>query len=109
MLIAAATLCYCCSPAVAVQMLRADAVCYCCAALLLLLYDRWMTLEPGSTPTGLYLSSAKSGDNSLLEDSVQVSRLPSYSVSYSAGYRVRLMLGCRRLHAARIRALLPFT
>lgn len=36
---------------------------------------KWMKLDAGSSPTGLYLSSAKSGDDSLLEDSVQIATI----------------------------------
>ena len=33
---------------------------------------RWMSLDDGASPTGLYLSSVKVGDLGLLDDSVQV-------------------------------------
>ncbi|CAM9536997.1 unnamed protein product, partial [Laminaria digitata] len=44
-----------------------------------------MNLESGSSPTGLYLSSAKAGDNNLLEDSVQIATIvPSPAVEASS-------------------------
>ena len=33
---------------------------------------RWIALEDGASPTPLYLSSASAGDDTLLEESVQV-------------------------------------
>ena len=39
--------------------------------------SRWIQLDAGSSPTKLYLSTAKNGDTNLLEDSVQVrARVP---------------------------------
>lgn len=39
---------------------------------------RWITLEPGSGPTALYLSGAKAGEETLVDDSVQVRRRSWY-------------------------------
>lgn len=46
--------------------------------------NRWVQLESGSSPTKLYLSSAKSSGSNLLEDSVQVATVvPAPSVESS--------------------------
>ncbi|CBN78994.1 peptidase S1 and S6, chymotrypsin/Hap [Ectocarpus siliculosus] len=46
---------------------------------------KWMSLDDGASPTGLYLSSAKVGDLGLLEDSVQIATIvPSPTVEASS-------------------------
>ncbi|CAN0041736.1 unnamed protein product, partial [Ectocarpus fasciculatus] len=42
---------------------------------------KWMSLDDGASPTGLYLSSVKVGDLGLLDDSVQIATIvPSPTV-----------------------------
>ena len=49
-------------------------------AAILLCVCRWIKLDDGSSPTPLYLSTASSGDDTLLEESVQVCTIGGHEV-----------------------------